>query len=162
MPRRPRGPMHPSELPQQRLYLVRGKTSPPVSWSPLSGGDLESIQPSTVPRSARYVGQVEWSWSPMHSRITAYFLSMDRRHRLWVLWARFYDGYGRWDRASYAQAAAPRCAADAATAAQLLLEHAWSGEREDGLDHFHWINETGMLDAGEINEIGGAVWGADV
>jgi hypothetical protein len=58
-------------------------------------------------------------------------------------------------------AAAPRRALDARTAAKLLLMHTWSLERDDGLDSFHWVNEADLMEPGELNEISTAVWGSD-
>ena len=36
-----------------------------------------------------YLGQVEWSWSPAHNRLDAYFLNRGRTH--WSLWSRYWD-----------------------------------------------------------------------
>ena len=162
MSRKPRIPMTPDALPQQRVYLVRGLPRPPLGWATLAEDKLQRLAPTTMPRSARYLGQVEWAWSPMHSRISGYYLSMDRSHRHWVLWDRPYDdNWGRWMEPC-AVAAARRCAADANTAAKLLLVHTWSLERDDGLDQFHWVGEAAFLEAGEFNEIAAAVWDANV
>lgn len=163
MTHRPRIPMRPTELPQQRLYLVKGVPTPPPGWAPLETAALDTYKNARMPRSARYLGQVEWAWSPANSRISAYYLSMDRRHRHWLLWLKPYDdNWGRWDQPQV-DAAAPRQRLDARTAAKLLLAHAWAGERDQryGLDRFHWVNEDESLEAGEFNEIGDAVWGQE-
>lgn len=159
MTRKPHIPMSPSELPQQRLYLLKGMPKPPAGWAPLDPQALGELAKLKMPRSARYLGQVEWAWSPMHSRVSSYYLSMDRERRHWLLWVRPYDdNWGRWDD-PWVIAAAPRSGLDGRSAGKLLLVHHWNLEREDGLDQFHWVNEACLLTAGEFNEIGEAAWG---
>jgi hypothetical protein len=153
--------MTPAQLPQQRVYLVRGVPEPPAGWTPLDFEALGHLGATRMPRSARYVGQVEWAWSPMNMRISAYYVSMDRTRRHWLLWTRAYDdNWGRWMEPAL-KVAARGCGLDAKTAAKLLLVHTWSLERDDGLDSFHWVNEADLLEAGEFNEISTAVWGDD-
>ena len=97
MARKPRIPMLPTELPQQRLYLVKGLPERPANWSITFGTEAERLAPTAMPRSARYIAQVEWAWSPMHMRIDAYYLSMCSHHRHWVLWSKGYDdNWSRW------------------------------------------------------------------
>ena len=67
MARKPRIPMLPTQLPQQRLYLVKGLPERPANWSITLGTEAEGLAPTAMPRSARYIAQVEWAWSPMHS-----------------------------------------------------------------------------------------------
>ena len=158
MTRKPRIPMRPSELPQQRLYLVKGLPQRPANWSMKTGKPAEDIAPSAMPRSARYIGQVEWAWSPMHMRIDAYYLSMCRQHRFWVLWVKGYDdNWGRWMEAS-ASAVVPRCSLQADAVARLLLLDYWQTQCEDGVDRFHWVNECNLITAGSLVEIANAVW----
>ena len=108
MARRPRIPMLPTQLPQQRLYLVKGLPKPPSNWSTTFGTQAEGLAPTAMPRSARYIAQVEWAWSPMHMRIDAYYLSMCSHHRHWVLWIKGYDdNWSRW-MDPHAVAAGPR------------------------------------------------------
>jgi hypothetical protein len=151
--------MTPAQLPQQRVYLVRGVPEPPAGWSPLDAEAMRRLGATKMPRGARYVGQVEWAWSPMNTRISAYYVSMDPSHRHWLLWIGTYDdNWGRW-MVPVLDAAALRGVLGARTAAKLLLIHTWSLERDDGLDSFHWVNEADLLQAGEFNEISTAVWG---
>lgn len=79
-------PKRPTELPQQRLYLVKGVPTAPPGWAPLDNVGLDTYRKARVPRSARYLGQIEWACSPANSRISAYCLAMDRRRRHWLLW----------------------------------------------------------------------------
>jgi hypothetical protein len=161
MSRKPRIPMTPAQLPQQRVYLVRGVPQPPAGWSPLDAEALQPFEAAKMPRSARYLGQVEWSWSPMNMRISAYYVSMDRGHRQWLLWSKTYDdNWGRW-MDPVVDAAAARCGLDAKKAAKLLLIHAWSLERAEGLERFDWVSEADLIEPGEFNEVATAVWGAE-
>jgi hypothetical protein len=124
----------------------------------LDTDEFAALEPATMPRSARYVAQVEWAWSPMHMRIDAYYISMDRLHRRWVLWNKPYDdNWGCWSE-PHIMAAALRCSLDVEIAAKLLVLHAWSAGRETGLGRFHWVNEEGLLASGELNEIASIVW----
>lgn len=101
--------MRPADLPHQRLYLVKGVPITPPGWAPLETAALDTYKNARMPRSARYVGQVEWAWSPMHMRISAYYVSMDRAHRHWLLWTKAYDdNWGRWMDPAL-KAAAARC-----------------------------------------------------
>ena len=59
MTRSPRIPMLPGELPQQRLYLVKGLPERPAVWAVETGSPAEDLAPLAMPRSARYIGQVE-------------------------------------------------------------------------------------------------------
>ena len=162
MTRRPRIPMRPTELPQQRLYLVKGQPVRPAGWPATIGEPADNHTPATMPRSARYLGQVEWAWSPMHMRIDANYLSMDRPHGRWLLWAKPYDdNWGRWD-APLVLARAPRARVAIKDAATLLLIDYLASQRDDGTDRFHWVNEEGLLDSGDMNAIASTVWGDEI
>jgi hypothetical protein len=45
--------------------------------------------PRLPSRRAKYLCQVEWAWSPMHSRISSYYIH--RGHTYWILWERLLD-----------------------------------------------------------------------
>jgi hypothetical protein len=155
----PRIPMSPDALPQQRLYLVRGLPDRPRGWATSIGSPGAPHVPAKRPRSARYVGQVEWAWSPMHSRIDAYYLSTDRTHARWLLWLRFYDdNWSRWEDGDVVAWAPRRGGLRPAAAAKLLLADWWRSERDDGVDRFHWVNGEGLLDSGDMTEAGDAAW----
>ena len=161
MARKPRIPMLPTQLPQQRLYLVKGMPRRPANWSPTIGTEAEGLAPSAMPRSARHIAQVEWAWSPMHMRIDAYYLSMCTHHRHWVLWVKGYDdNWSRW-MDPHAVAAGPRAGLNVDAAARLILRDFWTNAKDNELDRFHWQNENGLLDAGDITSIASAVWTED-
>ena len=152
-------PMDPADLPQQRLYLV-----PDLGIAPnrvISNGEpgKDGI-PRKIPRWADSIAQVEWAWSPMHSRIDAYHISMDSNHMRWVLWHSCCDDSGyrsRWELVS--AMSTPRAGVSKRTAAIALLEHFWREESADiKLDHYHWINRADFFGVGELAEIARSVW----
>lgn len=150
-------PMHPSQLPQQRLRLVHDM--PPEDPAlDVAVSDVWPDGPKRIGRTARKVCQVEWAWSPMHSRIDAYVLSHDRRH--WFLWKQWFDD----DEDRWATRLAARCRRGGLSAedAAMILLAALLDElrRDEHLDHFHWINNTGLLDVGQIDAVARHVWGA--
>ena len=55
MARKPRIPMLPTQLPQQRLYLVKGLPERPANWSATFERGAGGMAPSSMPKSARYV-----------------------------------------------------------------------------------------------------------
>lgn len=57
-----------------------------------------------------------------------------------------------------AVAVASRAGLSYETAARLMLHDRWAQEREAGLDRFHWVNESGVLGAGELAEVAALVW----
>lgn len=159
MAERPRVAMSPSELPQQRLWRVADLPERPPGWTATIGRPPPEVGPRKMPSSARYLGQVEWAWSPMHSRIDAYHLSLDRSRSRWLLWVRHYDGnWGRWPGADV-EAHAARARLAWHDAAMLLLADYWADARDaDGVDRFHWIAQSGVLEVGALSEVARAVW----
>jgi hypothetical protein len=159
MPIKPKVPMRAGDLPKQRIALVVAIPPRPAGF--LAETDLQKLNdpPRKMPRTARYIGQMEWAWSPNNSRLDAYYLSTDARRARWYLWIRFYDDdWGRWA-APQVYARAPKKSVPPKVAAILLLADAWAEEtRESQLDHFHWINEAGFLSVEELRAIGRAVW----
>lgn len=159
MAERPRVAMSPPELPRQRLWLVEGLPRRPRGWATTIGRPPAGLLPTSMPSSARYLGQVEWAWSPMHSRIDAYHLSLDRSRSRWLLWVRHHDdNWNRWPDAEV-EARAPRARLAWHDAAMLLLADYWADARdESNVDRFHWIAQTGALEVGAMSEVARAVW----
>jgi hypothetical protein len=161
MAEHPRVAMSPSDLPRQRLWLVEHLPPRPRGWSATVDRPPPTLLPMSMPASARYLGQVEWAWSPMHSRIDAYHLSLDRSRSRWLLWVRHYDdNRGRWPSAEV-EAFAPRARLAWRDAAMLLLAEYWTEARDEfDVDRFHWIAQTGVLEVGALSEVARAVWEA--
>ncbi len=154
----PRIPMSPGSLPKQRLTLVTELPSRPDPFDSMVGWNAvpESSTPKRGPRKANHLGQVEWAWSPMHNRLDAYYVHRGRT--FWVLWIYAYD-----DNWSVWNWVAVGCvplfqASEKEAAAHLMLDmFTWQKDHE-GLDHFHWLNEEGLLNVEEWQAIGRAVW----
>lgn len=110
----------------------------PTGWHVTVKRPVASVRPGRMPARARYTGQVEWAWSPMHMPVDAYYLSMCTKHRNWLLWVKGYDD--NWERWTDPGAAAysPHSGLNATDAARLLLAAYWRHERIGGeLDRFH-------------------------
>lgn len=158
----PRTPMHPDELPQQRVTLVADLPPRPEGFEGTccfaDGGNIE-LPDITEPKQSTELGGVEWAWSPAHSRLDNYFI--ERRGGQWLLWIGFEDE-NSWDRdwtwvlycfAEYGDA-------DGHAAAVYLLHDAWADEASrESIDHFHWVNHEGVLSVSDLTAIARSIWG---
>ena len=154
-------PMLPSQLPQQKLYLVKEIPVPPKQWRIYTNVErYERLLPKSMPNSARFLGQFEWSWSPMHGAIVSFYISMCSTHRHWVLWNQPWDdNYFRFSEA-HVVAVALRCGVAEKDAAKLLMIKYWRDNLlNTTLDEFHWINSTGILSVGDFRAVADEVWG---
>ena len=88
MTNNPHIPMSHTQLPQQRIHEVLEFVEHPEPFNSTVGYGAvpTSAIPKNGPSSPIYLAQVEWAWSPMHSRVSAYYLHRGRSH--WVLWLR--------------------------------------------------------------------------
>ena len=136
---KPRIPMLPTQLPQQRLYLVQGLPMRPGNWSMKTGDYAQRIAPVgdaalCPPHRPGGVGG-----SPMHMRIDAYYLAMCSHHWHWVLWAKPYDdNWSEWmDQVAIAIAVATRSGLPGEAAARLMFHDHWAQARDGGLDRCH-------------------------
>lgn len=149
-----------SAMPQQKLYLASAKTK----WT-----DLEPIEvtpgrsgvPIDIPKSATFLCQVEWAWSPMNNRVADYYLSQDTTRTKWVLWSSLLNDHERpwrWYTIDSVQVL-PRRGISKETAAMVLLTtyFEWQ-ERAELLDRYHWINSEGFLDVGDIQLTADIAW----
>ena len=64
-------PMLPEELPQQRVALVVSLPPRPAEFKGLHDPPKKLSLPAKMPRSAKYVGQVEWAWGMLWSGLQA-------------------------------------------------------------------------------------------
>lgn len=155
--RKPIIPMSPEQLPQQRIVPVADLAERPDPFDAVVGWDEKpaGVELPNGPRNADYLGQVEWTWSPMHSRIDAYYISRGRTH--WLLWIYSYDDDDGWTWLAIGHA--PRSQASRMQAAIHLMADFWRMEKHKAeLDHYHWINEHGDLGASEWRTIALLVW----
>ena len=91
MIREPKIPMSPEELPQQRIHEVVALPKRPAEFDFKVGYELVPYGelPKNAPTNSTYLCQVEWAWSPAHSRLDAYYLHRGRTH--WSLWSKYWD-----------------------------------------------------------------------
>jgi len=162
--------MTPDQAPQQRLYPVVDLPPRPKSFKSRCGKELYSIpsirelplknHPTQMPRTAQFIGTAEWAWSPMHSRIDAYYLSTNQKRSHWFLWASCLDDSDyRWKWINTLYAYGSKKGIDKKTAAIYLLLDAWSFEQEFlELEHFHILNAVELLSVPEFRAIGRVVW----
>jgi hypothetical protein len=102
--------------------------------------------------------EVEWAWSPANNRLNAYYIAATRKH--WVLWNRWFDDNcipWRWHWQPVG--IVPRKGIDRKEAAVHLLIEFWKIEASLDTDHFHWIDQVGLLSVEEVMAIGREVWG---
>lgn len=148
-----------SELVKTLADSVRPAPTNPVPFL-VTLGEPATGNPATMPRKAHCIGRVAWTWSPMHSRMDEYFLSMDSSRTLWLLWSRYYDdNWGRWETPTVA-AYGPRKGTTAMAAASRLLEAIWREERHGfgELDQFHLVTAEGLLCKNDLMAVGREVW----
>lgn len=154
-----------TRLPQQRLYAV-----PELPYH-LFVTKVEIAQagdpgiPNKIPRGARFILQVEWAWSPMNNYLANYHISLDTSRRRWVLWESFLSDEQlpfRW----YSVPEVSLIDKKGVTredAAVVLLKSWWERNRDrELLDHYHFINQTGLIGIGAVAEIGKFVWSDQV
>lgn len=158
--RKPRIPLTPAAVPTQGTDVVSPIPSLPAGVQVSLGRPPRKGVPQR-PRSAAFVGGVEWSWSPMHSRFDAYYLHAWRN--LWILWLLWPNQLDEWDfdepELWEVLAYAPIKGVDSETAAASLLTEAWMRLKEtERLDHFHMIDDDGLLSADQLAEIARIVW----
>ncbi len=157
----PKIAMLPSELPRQHIHAVEELPPRPVKLEThVAWLDPTPTPVSTKgsPRKITYLGTVEWAWSPMHDRLDAYYLNP--RGKYWLLWIQSLDDDQvpwRWWWTLYAWAEKRRV--PEYEAAVYVLRDAWAKEAAGtSFDHFHLIDEPGMLSVETMMAIGRDVW----
>ena len=146
-------PMKPEQLPQQKVYEALTLPQRPEPFNCRAGCEEvpQEAVPKNGPRSATYLGHVEWAWSPMHNRLDAYYLHRGRRY--WILWIRYFGFSERWE--WHPVACVRHSEASRKQAAVYLLMALWQVE---DCDKFHWINEASYLSVAELQAIAREVW----
>lgn len=158
-------PMDLSTLPQQRLYEIK---SLPAETTQLLVELLDYEQehgllgiPNTPTKESITVGQVEWSWSPMHSRVDQYVIH--KGDEFWLLWCGTPDDntetdIGNW----FPTARLPIANFDEKQVAISSLKAFWHREVDWlNLDKYHWINSEGILSVADLESIAVSVWPND-
>jgi hypothetical protein len=101
-----------------------------------------------MPRSARYLGMVEWAWSPMHNRLDAYYLSTNLHRAHWILWLGGLDGGAQLSPIGEAQVYAYclKPGVHSEVAMVYLLKESWMFEsRKWDIDCYHFITLSQLL-----------------
>ena len=151
--------------PIERLYVVNEIPSRPddlqisMSWS----ADVWPTGLPEKPNPALYLGALEWTWSPMHSRFDSYYLSYTEDHWLVFLHNLQDGGFEQdWTWEWYLYAIANRVPGDdIAISFWLLHDLLYSDSQAHDVDHFHLISDTGILSVGDFKNIGHLVWEAN-
>jgi hypothetical protein len=151
--------MRAERLPKQKFQLARPAAGdkPYPSAEFYKPGSRASATKAIKRRSVR-ICALEWSWSPAHSSLDAYYLYGGRTY--WMLWTRFYaEDFPSWD---IPIVKCLRKGLGKREAAMMLLAACLDkGRREEELDRFHFISplfKKGLLSAEEINAVADIVW----
>lgn len=154
-------PMSPEELPKQRIVEVVALPSLPEGVKIITDDrEMPAAQRRRKrPGQTEFLAALEWAWSPMHNRLQGFSLERHERSGCWVLWSYFVDLEENGDDPWGICAFCPHKDLDEHTAAvQLLIAALREGIEVEGLDHFHWIADTGLLSPAEVRAIGRTVW----
>jgi len=158
-------PVDLSTLPQQRLYEIKPL---PTETAHLSVELLDYEQkhgllgiPNTPNNKSIALCQVEWSWSPMHSRVDQYVIH--KGDECWLLWCGTPDDNAGTDiNHWFPTARLPIAEADEIQAAISMLKAFWHREVDWlNLDKYHWINADGILSVADLESIAASVWTTD-
>jgi hypothetical protein len=154
---KPRIPLEIESIPQHRMHEM------PPSFKCICDYDLKispNIRPRHMPRSAKFLGMVEWSWSPMHSRLDAYYLSTNMARSHWFLWVRRPNEWADWTLSPLSEvrvfAYGPKKGVPPKVAAIHLIRAFWI---EGKTDRYDMVSEEGLLSVDEIEAIADSVWG---
>lgn len=155
--KRPCLPLLPTHRPQQRIVPIADLADRPVPFDDVVGWREKpsGVDLSRGPRKAEYLGQIEWTWSPMNHRIDPYYISRGRTH--WMLWVYLFDDDEGWYWLPIGHVPLGQATLDQA-AVHLMVDY-WRYEKDDiDLDHFHWIDEEGYFGSSDWRTIGLMVW----
>jgi len=116
----------------------------------------EGAIPKKPSREAMFLCQVEWSWSPVHSRTDAYYLHRGRTH--WSLWAKYWDdNWEHWEWS--ALGCVLRQQSSEKEAAVHMLIDFWKFDANEGdVDQFHSIDDVRFLTEEEVTTMAQEVW----
>ena len=152
--------IHRGDKPIESIFLVRNIPERPIGLETKTTWDRNTFpdgQPDE-PDPALYLGALEWSWSPMHSRMDSYYLSCNRDY--WMIFMHLLeDGSSSWEWSWYLYAIAPKVSGDDRSIGfwmiHDLLKHD-AGIHE--VDAFHLVSAEGLLTVGDYENIGQLVW----
>ena len=153
-------PMLPEQIPQQKLNEVVSLPAKPNDLRVYVDNDvpLQNNRPVAWPRKLIYLCGVEWAWSPAHNRMDHYYLNLKPNY--FFLWNHYLDDLSipwkwEWLFLSYAS----KCKGDLKAISTHMLLKYWETECEDqGLDHYHFIGNTGLLNVEDIQALAREIW----
>ena len=153
-------PMLPEQIPQQILNEVVSLPAKPNDLKVYVDNDvpLKKNRPVAWPRKLIYLCGVEWAWSPAHNRMDHYYLNLKPNY--FFLWNHYLDDLSipwkwEWLFLSYAS----KCKGDLKAISTHMLLKYWETECEDqGLDHYHFIGNTGLLNVEDIQAVAREIW----
>ena len=153
-------PMLPEQIPPQRLNEVVNLPAKPNDLKVYVDNDvpLKINRPVAWPRKLIYLCGVEWAWSPAHNRMDHYYLNLKPNY--FFLWNHYLDDLSipwkwEWLFLSYAS----KCKGDLKAISTHMLLKYWETECEDqGLDHYHFIGNTGLLNVEDIQALAREIW----
>lgn len=168
--------LHPSELPQQKLTLVREVPEFPKDWLFTFDdhqGDLIKAQ-----GSSEFLCSLEWAWSPMHDRLQSWVATKSKCGEFILLTTGFFNEdalYGLCDENGNPVDADAEpwifqeigfCKVHPHLsfkdhALLCLIESLREEISYSEIDEYHWINSQGLLSCSDIAAVARVVW-ADV
>lgn len=147
------------EKPTEYLYEVKPAPARPRGLESVLSWDLDAW-PEDIPKRpdrVLYLGALEWSWSPAHSRFDSYYLSYT--DSLWVMYLHeFSDGYGgTWEWFPYS--VSKRVSVDdRAVGYWMVYDLLRADSTIHELDRYHFVSAEGLLKVGDFAEIGDLIW----
>jgi len=159
----PKIPMSPADLPEQQGVKLSTIPERPEIWDSTAswgGSDLpKDIRIDGEPDNKTYLFQAEWSWSPFHSRLNAFYICKSKKY--WILYSNYLDDDDEtwiWNPV----ASVPVEQANERLAAIWLVIDYMIFDRDNGsVEEWHMINEEGFLKTSEITAIANFVWEND-
>ena len=148
------------EKPSEHIYQVRDEPERPagletkVCW-------ISSCWPEAPeePEMTLYLGALEWSWSPMHSRLDSYYLS--KTDHFWLIYLHVLEDGGEewtWNWSLYAFAERFECADLLAVGYWMIHDVLETEADSENLDCFHYVSGEGALSVGHFRMIGDHIW----
>ena len=156
----PKIPMHPQDLPQQRIYLIKDVPQHPENWKSFVGysgvGMPEDAKLKSRPRNPAYLFQAEWSWSPAHGSLNAYWLNKGRKYL--TLYSNWFDDVTQKWTWNLVAGVPLNQASEREAAFWLVIDYARFNIANMDLDEWHMIDDVGLLTVAGLKAIARNVW----
>jgi len=149
----------PGEKPVEYLYEVKSIPRRPTSLKSVLAWDTKAW-PDAVPETpdkVLYLGALEWTWSPAHSRFDSYYLAYTKT--AWIIYLHeFSDGAGEtWD--WYPYAASNKVGGTLrAVGFWMVFDLLKADSSFHEVGPFHVVSGEGLLSVGDFKEIKARIW----